>query len=281
MNLGQGSLVSVIIPTRNAAQYLERCLKSVRSQTYDGIEIIVVDNASVDGTIEIARRYADKILAAGPERSAQVNFGVKHARGRYIYKVDADFELDPRVVEQCVSAVQEGSDAVVVHNSPDSRISWIAKLRKFEVDMYKYDLTHSSARFLKKEVFDRAGGFNEQITAGEDYDFQNRLNRLGCKTGFIQAEALHLGEPSHLWPHLKKYFAYGKDFRHYMKENQAERVRQLGFFRAVYLRNIGRFVRHPVLGTGFAVYHVLKYASGFLGYLTGRIQGWMFEKTAR
>ena len=73
------------------------------------MEVIVVDNNSTDNTKSIARRYTDKVFdindhftpplkvrggAGGvmkPERSAQVNFGVTHAQGEYLYKIDADF----------------------------------------------------------------------------------------------------------------------------------------------------------------------------------------------
>ena len=52
-------LVSVIVPTRNSAQFLERCLASIRNQSYANVEVIAVDNYSSDGTPEIGRKYAD------------------------------------------------------------------------------------------------------------------------------------------------------------------------------------------------------------------------------
>ncbi|MFM2415178.1 MAG: hypothetical protein RI911_871, partial [Candidatus Parcubacteria bacterium] len=188
-------LVTVIVPTKNSEKFLEKCLASVRSQTYKNIELIVVDNFSIDATKSIAEKNGAVFFQQGPERSAQVNYGVANAKGKFIYKIDSDFALDPTVVAESVSKINEGYDAIVVHNSPDVTVSWIAKIRKFEVDMYKYDITHSSARFVKKDVYEAIGGFNSKITAGEDYDFQNKLNRNGYKTGFIDAEALHLGEP--------------------------------------------------------------------------------------
>lgn len=259
-------LISVIIPTKNSAQFLDASLKSVQNQTYKNVEIIVVDNNSTDSTKDIARKYTDKVFNIGPERSAQVNYGVTQAQGEYVYKVDSDFVLDPEVVSQCVAKANEGFDAVVVHNSPDVRVSWIAKIRKFEVDMYKYDITHSSARFIRKDVYNKIGGFNEAITAGEDYDIQNKLNRNGFKTGFIDAEALHLGEPTNFWKHMMKYYQYGKDFVNYKQENQEESKEQLGVVRPVYLRNWKKFFKHPLLGIGFILYIIFKFGFGGLGY---------------
>lgn len=265
-------LVSIIVPTKNSEADLGACLASIQAQSYPKIELIIVDNYSTDATPEIAKRYTNKVFTKGPERSAQVNYGVTQAKGEYVYKVDSDFVLDPEVVQECIEKASEGFDAVVVHNSPDVRVSWIAKIRKFEVDMYKYDITHSSARFVRKEVYESIGGFNAAVTAGEDYDFQNKLNRGGYKTGFIDAEALHLGEPKKLWPHLKKYYQYGQDFIHYKSANQDESKAQLGFLRSVYIKHWKKFVRRPFAAGAFVVYNALKYLAGGAGYAVGRLR---------
>lgn len=264
--------VSVVVPTSNSSASLGRCLDSIANQTFQDVELIVVDNGSTDETKHIARRYTNQVYDHGPERSAQVNFGVQMASGTFIYKVDSDFVLDPKVIEQCVERATQGCDAVVVHNSPDRSVGWIAKIRKFEVDMYKYDLTHSSARFVRKSVFDALGGFDERITAGEDYDFQNRLNRAGVRTAFVEAEALHTGEPTHLWRHMRRYYDYGRDFVHYRDANPVESHAQLRFMRRVYLRNWRRFVEHPALGGAFIVYNVIKFGAGGFGFAVAGAQ---------
>lgn len=265
-------LVSVIVPTRNSAAFLDACLGSIRNQTYKNIELIIVDNNSTDITKDVARKYTDKVFDHGPERSAQVNFGVQQASGEYVYKVDSDFVLEEGVVEQCVKKALDGYDAVVVHNTPDETVGWIARIRKFEVDMYKYDLTHSSARFVKKDMYRQIGGFDETITAGEDYDFQNRLNAVGCRTGFVDAEALHLGEPTSFLKHMHKYYLYGRDFIHYAKNNKSASRTQLSFVRPVYVKNWRKLLRHPLTSVLFISYNVAKFASGGLGYASGKLQ---------
>jgi glycosyltransferase involved in cell wall biosynthesis len=265
-------IVSVIVPTRNSATFLSTCLDSIKRQTYQPIEIIVVDNHSTDGTVDLARQFTSNVFTWGPERSAQMNFGVRQASGHYVYKVDSDFELDPLVVESCVAEMAKGFDAIVVHNSPDTRVSWIARIRKFEVDMYKFDLDHSSARFVLKNVYLDVGGFDEAITAGEDYDFQNKLNAAGYKTGFVSPEALHLGEPTSLWRHLKKYYFYGIDFVVYADRNPKVSRTQLRFVRAVYIENWRKFVRHPLRGGAFIAYSICKFAFGGMGFLVGRVR---------
>jgi len=100
-------IVSVIITTRNEEKNIENCLKSIKEQTYpqEEIEIIVVDNNSTDRTKEIVARYTEnpsgngfafhgvKVYNFGPERSAQRNFGVQEAEGKYILYLDTDMIL--------------------------------------------------------------------------------------------------------------------------------------------------------------------------------------------
>jgi glycosyltransferase involved in cell wall biosynthesis len=289
--MSSNPLVSIIIPTYNSEKFLVRCLDSVSKQTYKNIEIIIVDNNSTDNTKEIAKKYTDNVFNRGPERSSQTNYGVLQAKGEYVYKVDSDFVLDSTVVEECVSKIQEGFEAIVVHNSPDTRISWIAKIRKFEVDMYKYDITHSAARFLKKEVYEAIGGNNEKITAAEDYDFQNKLNKNGYQTGFVDAEALHLGEPTDILAHMKKFYWYGKDMVKYYESNSDKPKeqqtilnsigdlvskkdttgKQIGFFRTVYFKHWKSFLFHPILGISFILYNICKYLFGGIGFLVGKL----------
>ena len=60
-------LVSVIVPTKNSSKTLEACLRSIKEQSYKNIEIIVVDNNSIDDTKESAKKYTDKVFNFGPE----------------------------------------------------------------------------------------------------------------------------------------------------------------------------------------------------------------------
>ena len=86
-------LVSVIITTKNSSRTLETCLKSIKDQTYKNIELIVIDNNSIDNTKEIAKKYTNKVFNYGPERSAQRNFGAKQAKGEYLLTTIAMFIL--------------------------------------------------------------------------------------------------------------------------------------------------------------------------------------------
>ena len=265
-------LVSVVVPTLNSERYLERCLKSVKMQTYSNIEIIVVDNYSTDTSMKIAEKYADIVLTKGPERSAQVNFGVKNSKGEYVYRVDSDFVLELTVVEEAVRKCENnGIDAICVHNTSDSTVSFWAKVRKLERDCYKYDDLTVAARFIRKKVFELMGGFNESIVAAEDYDLHNKLISNGFKIGFIQSKELHIGEPNSLGEIVVKHYYYGKSIRHFLASNSDRGRRQLNPIRLSLLRNLNLFAKNPVLAFGFLVYQTVRYVSAGFGFFIEEI----------
>lgn len=265
-------LVSIIIPTYNSEKTIDICLRSIKEQTYPNIEIIVVDNYSKDKTREIAKKYSDLVLLKGGERSAQVNFGVRHARGKYIYRVDSDFVLEPSVVEKAVQKCEiEGFDAVCIHNISDPSVSFWAKVRKLERDCYADDELNVAARFFRKEVFDAIGGFDEELVAAEDYDLHNRLQKAGFKIGRINAKEIHIGEPRSLWEIIRKHYYYGKTLPRFLEKNKEIGWIQLSPIRPAFIKNWRKFMGHPTLTLGFLIYQFIRYFSAGLGYLVAKI----------
>ncbi|MBO3799272.1 MAG: glycosyltransferase [Candidatus Brockarchaeota archaeon] len=265
-------LVSVVIPTYNSEKTIGACLRSVKEQTYPNIEIIVVDNYSKDRTREVSENYADWVLLKGRERSAQVNFGVRHARGKYVYEVGSDFILEPTVVEEAVRKCEvEGFDAICIHNTSDPSVSFWAKVRKLERDCYADDELNVAARFCRKEVFEIIGGFDEELVAAEDYDFHNRLLKAGFKIGRIKAKEIHIGEPKTLWEIARKHYYYGKTLPRFLEKNRGRGMMQLSPLRPAFIRNWKKFAKNPIVTAGFLTYQFVKYLSAGLGFLSRMI----------
>jgi|SRR5659263_47129 len=266
-------LVSIIIPTYNSESTLDVCLNSIKDQTYKNIEIIIVDKFSTDNTKGIAKKYTNKILEKGPERSTQFNFASKHANRKYIYRVDSDFIVGPKVVEECIAKCEhEGFDAIAVHNTSDPTISFWSKVRKFERDMYKDDEINIGARFFKKSIFEAVGGFDESLVAGEDYDIHNKFLRMGCKIGKIESEEIHIGEPKTLIEIAKKHYYYGKTIGDFIKKNPDRADSQLNPVRGAYVRHWKEFLWHPILSLGFFIYQIVRYSSAGLGYISIKVK---------
>jgi glycosyltransferase involved in cell wall biosynthesis len=267
-------LVSIIIPTYNSEKTLAKCLESIKNQTYRNIEVIVIDKRSKDKTMGIARNFEAKILQIdAKERSEQLNFGVKIASGEYIYRVDSDFILEPRVVEEAVRKCKvDGFDAVCVHNTSDSSVSFWAKVRKLERDCYAGDELNVAARFLRKRVFEKVGGFDERLVAAEDYDLHNRLLRHGFKVGYVKAKEIHIGEPRNLLEIARKHYYYGRTVKGFLVTNPGRGLLQISPLRRALIRNRKNFAKHPVLTIGFFVYQIVRYFAAGLGSLVSKVR---------
>lgn len=126
-------MVSVIIPVYQVSNYVERCLKSVMSQTYTNIECIIVDDATKDDSIErcekVIAEYNDnhnngegfkfKILHHEVNKglSAARNTGIDAARGEYIYFLDGDDVITPDCIEKLVAIAKEDESIEMVQGS--------------------------------------------------------------------------------------------------------------------------------------------------------------------
>ncbi|MCS7385820.1 MAG: glycosyltransferase [archaeon GB-1867-005] len=242
--LSEAPLVSVIIPTYNSEKTLPLCLESIKRQTYRNIEVIVVDNFSKDRTVEIAEKYRAKVYIKGPERSAQKNYGALKARGEFVYFIDSDFVLHPRVVEECVQLMKRGYDAVIVLNISYPKPSLIAKVRFYERLSYYGSGVYEAARFMRKSLFTKVGGFDTRLYANEDYDLHQRLIKVGAKIARTRHSfEIHIGEPKSVREFIIKSIYYGSNIKYYVRKNpniaHITPVRP-SFFKREYIAYFGR-----------------------------------------
>jgi len=262
--------VSVIVTTRNEAVNIGSCLVSIGNQAYprEKIEIVVVDNNSVDGTKEIARRYTDKVYDFGPERSAQRNFGVRQATGRYILYLDADMILSKEVISECVKTCESGDIiALYIPEEITGRGFWI-KVRNFERGFYNQTVV-DCVRFIRKDKFFDIGGFDETLTGPEDWDLDRRI-RMAGKTGIIRSPIYHNEGRFNLFKYLRKKAYYSKSFARYIQKwgkNDIVIKKQLGFlyrFILVFCEDgkWRRLLSRPDLSAGM---YFLRFLVGALG----------------
>lgn len=111
--------VSIIIPSYNSEKYISRCIESILNQTYQNIEIIIVDDGSNDKSYEIYDNYKNnhkiKIIKqenSGPSKAR--NNGLNHAHGKYILFIDIDDYIDNKCVERLVEHRNKYSSNVIV-----------------------------------------------------------------------------------------------------------------------------------------------------------------------
>lgn len=264
------TLVSVVIPSFNSAKTIRVCLESIASQTYKHIEIIVVDRGSRDATRQIAKEYTRKVYTWGSERGAQVNFGARKAHGKYIYRVDSDFIVEPTVVEECVRTCETNKvDGIAVHNTSAPGLGFWADVRKLERDTYKADNLIVAVRFFSKTAWKEIGGFDETLFGPEDYDFHNRFVQAGLRWGRIHAIERHLGEPKTIGDIWHKHFFYGTQMVRYFYKHPTIATKQMSPIRWSYLRHFWTLLSHPILTFGLLVMTAVKFTAGGLGFIYG------------
>ena len=185
--------VSVVIPTYNRADVIERSIKSIQDQTYQDFEIMLVDDASTDNTDEVVRRIQDERIRyikleknSGPSHSR--NVGIKESQGKYIAFLDDDDEWLPDKLEAQVSLFDDTNNRVGAVYSAFWRIQknkrvYIPspKIKKKEGDILKNVLERymigTPAIIVRKDVLDEVGYFDVALQALVDWDLWIRIAR--------------------------------------------------------------------------------------------------------
>jgi len=255
-------LVSVTIPTKNEEANLARCLASLKKQTYpqEKIEIIVVDNNSIDKTKQVAKKYTDKIFTKGPERSAQRNFGmIKKSKGKYLIYLDADMSLGPKTIEKAVEKLVKSK--IIALYIPEIVVgdSYWSQVRSFERSFYDGTVI-DCVRFIIRDAFIKSGGFDLSLTGPEDWDLDKKIKNLGQVDLLDENEAViyHHQKKLSLTKYLSKKRYYSQSMARYIKkwgQNDPDLVRQFG----LWYRYFGvffekgkwkRLIRKPILAMG-------------------------------
>ncbi len=274
-------LVSVVIPTFNCEGIMKDCLESVKKQTYKPVEIIVVDSFSTDNTAKIAAKYG-KVYSFGKDPKDlntyaapfQRNYGGKKAKGKYIYWIDSDMRLTPRLVASAIKALEKNNaDAVIVPEVSYGESFW-ANCRALEKACYnRSDRSYTdAARVIKKTVWDKLKGLNAHLGSTDDYDFQTRLDAKGYKTIKIKQYVRHYEGRLTLMKQIKKKFIYGKTALGYFKKYQARGRKLAGqYSRPEFLQHHDLLIKDPLHAVGMIIMKFVEYAAGFTGLVYAMI----------
>jgi glycosyltransferase involved in cell wall biosynthesis len=263
--MSAGPLVSAIVPTRNAADALRPCLESITRQSYPHVELLVVDNHSTDATLDIAHALSPLVVICGPERSAQRNAGARTAHGSYLVFVDSDMVLDPTVIEQCVKTITTDATlkGIIIPERSVGEGFW-ARCKALERRCYVGDDSIEAARFFDRAAFDAVGGYDEMLTAAEDWDLSQRVAQIGS-LGRINAYITHLEGRLTLQETMRSKFYYGRTLGRYVRKQPGKAVRQLQLVRPAFVRHWRWLLAHPVLTAGMVVMKSCEFSAGGAG----------------
>lgn len=192
-------LVSVIIPTFNRAEFLTRSISSVLNQSYNDLELIIVDDGSTDETKEVVESFKDSRLSFYHKSNGGVssarNLGVSKAQGEYIAFLDSDDEWQLDKISTQVSYLKN-TGKVLVHTAEKwLRDGKVVKQKKHHQknggDMFIRSLQgcviSPSSVLMKKSLYEKVGGMREDFVVCEDYDFWLKVTSLH-DIGFLEEE---------------------------------------------------------------------------------------------
>jgi Glycosyl transferase family 2 len=200
-------VVSFVIPVRDDAMRLRRCLQSVAGSRYpaDRLEIIVADNGSTDGSDVVAREAGAVVLRLPGLRVSELrNRAVQAARGEILAFVDADHEIVPDWVPSAVEVLRDGSvGAVGASYHPPQDATWVQRLydalRRHPAGRVDVEWLGSGNLAMRRAAFELVGGFDTALETCEDVDLGRRLRTRGLR--LVNDERLrseHHGDPATL-----------------------------------------------------------------------------------
>lgn len=172
-------LVSVIIPIYNAEAYLKETLDSVLASDYEPLEVVMMDDGSKDGSLAIAKEYAQKDVRCRVLH--QDNAGVSVARnkaihashGKYILPVDSDNLIEPTFISKAVAVLEERIDIKGVGCKADfigeKRGEW--KLPDYRPQLLARKSIIDVCALYRRSDYDLTGGYMEHLQIREDWDF--------------------------------------------------------------------------------------------------------------
>ncbi len=222
-------LVTVVIPAHNEERFLGACLESVREQDYPDLQIVVVDNASTDdtaGVVEQHRRADPRVELVQTDQLSipkALNLGVARARGRWLVRVDAHSTIPPTYVRTGVDHLRQGGwggvggrkDGVGVTHA--GRAIAVAMSSRLAVGNSVYhfgtsgqEVDHLPFGAYPVSLVREAGGWDEGLTANEDFEFDYRLRRAGRRLWFDPTMVIRWHCRQSLPDLFRQYVRYGR-----------------------------------------------------------------------
>ena len=201
-------LISVIVPTYNYSNFIEKCIKSILQQSYQKIEIIVIDDGSTDDTLKVLQKFENRILIYSQTNSgvsAARNAGIRISKGDYIAFLDADDWWEPSKVEKQMIAMTESNSDIsysfyVASNMEDRNVPINSpELNgKLGTEYLRTPLTSPiplpcSNAIIKKEQIGK-NIFNTRLSNSADWEFFARVSigaHIICVPEFLTYYRIH------------------------------------------------------------------------------------------
>ena len=214
MSTASQPLVSVIIPTYNYARFIAEAVASIQAQTYWNWEIIIVDDGSTDDTEAVVNLIAADeprltyLRQENARQAAARNNGIRHAKGSYFQFLDADDLLEPRKLEQQVAFLEQHLAVDITYcgvryfsseragerllsrqySSWEDSGAWMPEIsgqgKEIVLALLRNNIMVVNAPLIRREMIDRVGLFDVELTPVEDWEYLIRCAADGAVFSF-------------------------------------------------------------------------------------------------
>ncbi len=183
--------ITVLLSVFNDEKYISEAIESILNQTFEDFELLIIDDCSTDGTIEVINSYKDSrirliINEKNIDITKSLNKGLKSARGKYIARHDSDDVSTPERLEKQFNFLENNKDYAAVGSYTETidEDSNLIRLLRCETSAeeiyynlsYRNNLTSSSIMFVKEIIHD-IGSYDESSSNSEDHEFWFRISR--------------------------------------------------------------------------------------------------------
>lgn len=179
--------LSVVMPTYNAAEYIERSLESILRQSFEDYELIIIDDGSTDGTIELIEKQEDDrihLIQREDENgiTSALNRGIDETRGQYVARHDADDWSSPDRFDKQITYLESHPDVALLGTGAylvDEDGQQISRRRVLENPRVENLIEHNEfvhgSVMMRQDALADLGGYDERFVTAEDYDLWLRL----------------------------------------------------------------------------------------------------------
>jgi glycosyltransferase involved in cell wall biosynthesis len=274
-------LVSVIIPCLNVEPTITPVLKALQDQTYRNFEVIINldDKRTKDRSEALIRAFSDsdprfKLIFDNHGMAQGRNAGRAASQGEYLLNLDADLAPTISLLEEAVTRCEALKQDILVCPELSVSYNFWGECRQMEKIGYLEDpVQESSGRFMRRTVAESLAGADENLLAGEDYDYFLRAKAAGFVPGRVRAISWH----HELWTlkdKSKKLYRYGRSFPAYLKKYPVLGTKQFFIIRRAYLVHWKMWLTHPLYLFGTVFANLVLYSTCGAGLAVGYWQLW-------
>ena len=209
---------SVVIPAYNEEKYIQRTLEALTKQTFSDFEVIVKDGKSLDQTVAIAKRFADKVVSTKDKSAADArNQGARHAQGEVLAFIDADTSLPCEAFERFSKVMSaEGVIGVSCRKIPQNKsildrfFYEFVNFSTYVSCIFRQGGAHGNCMLIRRSVFERVGGFNPKVIVAEEQELIRRASLFGRYRFLLDFYVLENPRRLERWGRLRLYLVWFK-----------------------------------------------------------------------